>query len=123
MQFPPSMLLHPHIDDVIAIKNQGPRCDLVEQSKKIIVGVECGNSVLRGADVFIPGVLGAPKGKCSTCNHGSFLCMKYCYNYLLQVSPKEIMCQCTLILTESVYKVLRNVSLALLCLLGMDSHW
>ena len=61
------MLLHPLIDDVIAIENQGPRCELVKQDKKIIVGVECGNSVLRGADVYVPGVLGAPKGKCNVC--------------------------------------------------------
>lgn len=62
MLYPSSVMFHPHIDDVIAIGNQGPKCELVQQDKKIIVGVGCGNSVLRGADVFVPGVLGAPKG-------------------------------------------------------------
>ncbi len=48
---------------MVSILNEGPRTDLVHQKKKIIVGFQCGNSVLRGADVYVPGVSGAPKSK------------------------------------------------------------
>lgn len=47
---------------MLACSNSGPRTDLLEQKLKIIVGIQCGNSVLRGADVYAPGVLNAPKG-------------------------------------------------------------
>ncbi len=53
---------------MISILNKGPMTDLVHQKKKIIVGLQCGNAVLRGADVYVPGVLGAPKSK----DHESF---------------------------------------------------
>lgn len=57
------MITHPDIPDMIALQHKGPRTDLVQQRKKIIVGIQCGNSVLRGANVYAPGVLGAPKSK------------------------------------------------------------
>ncbi|XP_064402339.1 tRNA (cytosine(72)-C(5))-methyltransferase NSUN6-like isoform X2 [Halichondria panicea] len=56
-----NLLFHPDIPDMVSILNEGPRTDLVHQKKKIIVGFQCGNSVLRGADVYVPGVSGAPK--------------------------------------------------------------
>ena len=36
--------------------------DLCQLEKKVVVDMQCGLAVLRGADVFVPGVMGAPKG-------------------------------------------------------------
>ena len=60
-----TLCYHPDIPDMVAILTEGPRTDLVWQRKRVIVGVQCGNSVLRGADVYAPGVLGAPKSMMS----------------------------------------------------------
>ena len=56
-----ALCLHPDLPDMVGIPIDGPRTDLLEQGKRVIVGVQCGNSVLRGANVYAPGVLGAPK--------------------------------------------------------------
>ena len=56
-----TLCYHPDIPDMVAIPTEGPRTDLAWQRKRVIVSVQCGNSVLRGADVYAPGVLGAPK--------------------------------------------------------------
>ena len=60
---PPDILVHDTIDDLVMVPNVGPCSEKVKpQYPNIIVGLLCGCSVLRGADVFAPGVLGAPKG-------------------------------------------------------------
>ena len=59
---PPPVVPHPHLSDVIVVPNYGPRSDILPQKKKVIVDLRCGIAVLRGADVFAPGVIGAPKG-------------------------------------------------------------
>ncbi|XP_069770767.1 tRNA (cytosine(72)-C(5))-methyltransferase NSUN6 isoform X2 [Narcine bancroftii] len=56
-----SILDHPNLPDIILIPNIGPRENLQKHSFEVIVGAQCGNAVLRGAHVFIPGILSAPK--------------------------------------------------------------
>ena len=56
---------HPLLPDTILIPNVGPRQGNMSSQglgKQIVVGLQCGMAVLRGADVFAPGVMGAPKG-------------------------------------------------------------
>ena len=53
---------HPSVNDVLIIPNVGPRCHIIPQRKRVIVGLQCGIAVLRGADVYAPGVMAAPKG-------------------------------------------------------------
>lgn len=56
------MAIHPLVSDAIVIPNYGPRLDLCIEDRAVIVDVHCGVAVMRGADVFAPGVLSAPKG-------------------------------------------------------------
>ncbi|XP_072432026.1 tRNA (cytosine(72)-C(5))-methyltransferase NSUN6 isoform X1 [Chiloscyllium punctatum] len=55
------VLEHPELPDVLLIPVIGPRINLQRHSIEVIVGAQCGNAVLRGAHVFIPGILSAPK--------------------------------------------------------------
>nr|XP_022308807.1 putative methyltransferase NSUN6 [Crassostrea virginica] len=56
---PPHVFLHPDLEDVLLIENRGPR-PIKDKEKEVIVDVSCGMSVMRGADVFVQGILGAP---------------------------------------------------------------
>ncbi|KAG9348015.1 hypothetical protein JZ751_004034 [Albula glossodonta] len=51
---------HTHVPDVLLLPVIGPRPALPEHPE-VIVGTQCGNAVLRGANVFAPGILSAPK--------------------------------------------------------------
>ena len=53
------------LKDILLIHGSGPRDDLVPVVKEIIVDLHCGAAVLRGADVYAPGVLAAHPGKVS----------------------------------------------------------
>ena len=57
---------HPEVGDVVIIyrhsDNKFDEVVIVPHSKEIIVDEICGTAVLRGADVFACGVLGAPPG-------------------------------------------------------------
>ncbi|KAI4806358.1 hypothetical protein KUCAC02_017187 [Chaenocephalus aceratus] len=54
------ILPHPRIPDVLLLPVDGPRP--VEQlSSEVVVGAQCGSAVLRGANVFVPGILASPK--------------------------------------------------------------
>ncbi|KAI9516605.1 hypothetical protein NQZ68_013661 [Dissostichus eleginoides] len=54
------ILPHPLIPDVLMLPVDGPRP--VEQlSSEVVVGAQCGSAVLRGANVFVPGILASPK--------------------------------------------------------------
>eukprot|EP00062_Callorhinchus_milii_P005618 gi/632945234/ref/XP_007887938.1/ PREDICTED: putative methyltransferase NSUN6 isoform X1 [Callorhinchus milii] len=55
------VLEHPKLPDVLLIPVIGPRINLHRHSSEVIVGAQCGNAVLRGAHVFAPGILSAPK--------------------------------------------------------------
>ncbi|CAL8292224.1 unnamed protein product [Lota lota] len=54
------ILLHPLIPDVLLLPVIGPR-SLVPLGSEVVVGAQCGSAVLRGAHVFAPGILAAPK--------------------------------------------------------------
>uniref|UniRef100_A0A8C4RPR4 NOP2/Sun RNA methyltransferase 6 n=2 Tax=Erpetoichthys calabaricus TaxID=27687 RepID=A0A8C4RPR4_ERPCA len=56
-----SILQHPELPDVLLIPVIGPRRSLESHSSEVIVGLQCGNAVLRGAHVFVPGIQSAPK--------------------------------------------------------------
>ena len=51
------------LKDVLLIHGSGPKDDLVQVVKEIIVDSHCGAAILRGADIFAPGVMAAHPGK------------------------------------------------------------
>ncbi|XP_036315335.1 tRNA (cytosine(72)-C(5))-methyltransferase NSUN6 isoform X3 [Pipistrellus kuhlii] len=55
------ILQHPDLQDVLLIPVIGPRKDIVKQQCEAIVGAQCGNAVLRGAHVYVPGIVSASK--------------------------------------------------------------
>lgn len=58
------MTIHPLVPDALVIDNYGPRDDLqIIEDKIVVVDVHCGIAVMRGADIYAPGVLCAPKGR------------------------------------------------------------
>lgn len=61
----PSIALFDNIPELIVVNSWNDDIDLnLEiQSKEIIVDVKCGEAVIRGADIFAPGVIGMPHGK------------------------------------------------------------
>lgn len=56
------MTIHPLVSDALVIPNYGPRLDLCIEDHIVTVDAQCGAAVMRGADVFAPGILSAPKG-------------------------------------------------------------
>ena len=56
---------HPTLSNVLLIEGAGPHTDLVPVQKEIIVDLHCGAAVLRGADIYAPGVMASHPGKCS----------------------------------------------------------
>lgn len=54
---------HPRLTDVLLIDGSGPHVDLVPVEKEIVVDLHCGAAVLRGADLFAPGVMAAHPGE------------------------------------------------------------
>uniref|UniRef100_A0A8D0RIY0 NOP2/Sun RNA methyltransferase 6 n=1 Tax=Sus scrofa TaxID=9823 RepID=A0A8D0RIY0_PIG len=59
LSFP--VLQHPDLQDVLLIPVIGPRKNIKQQHCEVIVGAQCGNSVLRGAHVYVPGIVSASK--------------------------------------------------------------
>uniref|UniRef100_A0A8C2S130 SAM-dependent MTase RsmB/NOP-type domain-containing protein n=1 Tax=Capra hircus TaxID=9925 RepID=A0A8C2S130_CAPHI len=59
LSFP--ILQHPDLQDVLLIPVIGPRKNIKQQPCEVIVGAQCGNAVLRGAHVFVPGIVSASK--------------------------------------------------------------
>eukprot|EP00057_Strongylocentrotus_purpuratus_P011426 XP_011665900.1 PREDICTED: LOW QUALITY PROTEIN: putative methyltransferase NSUN6 [Strongylocentrotus purpuratus] len=59
---PPTVVPHPLLRDVLVIPSGHQRDDaeLKPDSKEVIVDLACGMAVLRGAEVFAPGVMAAP---------------------------------------------------------------
>ncbi|XP_066243512.1 tRNA (cytosine(72)-C(5))-methyltransferase NSUN6 isoform X1 [Saccopteryx leptura] len=55
------ILQHPDLQDVLLIPVIGPRKNIKIQQCEAIVGTQCGNAVLRGAHVYIPGIVSASK--------------------------------------------------------------
>ena len=59
-QMPELMIVNAWDDEIVL--------DLIIQSKEIIVDAKCGEAVLRGANVFAPGIIGMPHGEILTFN-------------------------------------------------------
>ena len=57
---------HPLLDDVLWTPSDS-RQPVQELSNKVVVDTRCGESVLRGADVYAPGVMAAPSGRAYPC--------------------------------------------------------
>ncbi|NWY15980.1 NOP2 methyltransferase, partial [Aphelocoma coerulescens] len=51
------VLEHPKLQDVLLIPVVGPRRDLKKHASEVIVGAQCGYAVLRGAHVYVPGIV------------------------------------------------------------------
>ena len=61
----PTVTVHESLSDVIVIRGSGPRSESVRphdggRLPEVIVGRGCGQAVLRGAEVYAPGVVGMP---------------------------------------------------------------
>ncbi|XP_039769937.1 tRNA (cytosine(72)-C(5))-methyltransferase NSUN6 isoform X1 [Ornithorhynchus anatinus] len=56
------VLQHPRLPDLLLIPVIGPRKDVEERPIRAIVGAQCGNAVLRGAHIYVPGILAASGG-------------------------------------------------------------
>ncbi|XP_061166689.1 tRNA (cytosine(72)-C(5))-methyltransferase NSUN6-like [Saccostrea echinata] len=56
---PPQIFLHPSLEDVLVIENRGP-LQIKEMEKEVVIDHRCGMAVLRGADIFVQGIIGAP---------------------------------------------------------------
>ncbi|XP_062620430.1 tRNA (cytosine(72)-C(5))-methyltransferase NSUN6-like [Saccostrea cucullata] len=56
---PPQIFLHPSLEDVLVIENRGPK-QLKQMEKEVVIDHNCGMAVLRGADIFVQGIIGAP---------------------------------------------------------------
>ena len=54
---------HHMLKDILLIHGCGPKDDLVPVLKEIIVDSHCGAAILRGADIYAPGVMAAHPGK------------------------------------------------------------
>ncbi|NXH22652.1 NOP2 methyltransferase, partial [Bucco capensis] len=55
------VLEHPKLQDILLIPVIGPRRDVKQHGSEVIVGAQCGAAVLRGAHVYVPGILSAPR--------------------------------------------------------------
>ncbi|XP_063094045.1 tRNA (cytosine(72)-C(5))-methyltransferase NSUN6 isoform X8 [Cavia porcellus] len=53
------VLQHPDLEDVLLIPVIGPRKNIKKQQCEAVVGAQCGNAVLRGAHVYVPGIVSA----------------------------------------------------------------
>ncbi|KAM6162100.1 tRNA (cytosine(72)-C(5))-methyltransferase NSUN6 isoform 3-T3 [Erethizon dorsatum] len=53
------VLQHPDLQDVLLIPVVGPRKNIKKQQCEAVVGAQCGNAVLRGAHVYVPGIVSA----------------------------------------------------------------
>lgn len=51
------VLEHPQLRDILLIPSIGPRKDLKKHESEVIVGAQCGYAVLRGAHVYVPGII------------------------------------------------------------------
>jgi len=54
-----SVYIHDDLEEVVVVHGTGHR-EIVPETKVVVVGEMCGLAVLRGADVFSPGILSAP---------------------------------------------------------------
>ena len=57
------MTEHHLLKDILLIHGSGPYDDLVPAVKEIVVDSHCGAAILRGANIYAPGVMAAHPGK------------------------------------------------------------
>ena len=69
----PEVHLHPSVPDILLVSTQGLDKNVIITDKEVIVGSQCGTAVLRGANVFAPGVLATPPGIAWTPLHACIL--------------------------------------------------
>ncbi|XP_006869950.1 PREDICTED: putative methyltransferase NSUN6 [Chrysochloris asiatica] len=55
------ILQHPDLPEILLIPVIGPRKNITKRQCEAIVGAQCGNAVLRGAHVYVPGIVSASK--------------------------------------------------------------
>ncbi|XP_067147872.1 tRNA (cytosine(72)-C(5))-methyltransferase NSUN6 isoform X3 [Apteryx mantelli] len=55
------VLEHPEIQDILLIPVIGPRRGIKKHASEVIVGAHCGYAVLRGAHVYVPGIISTSK--------------------------------------------------------------
>ncbi|XP_078453941.1 tRNA (cytosine(72)-C(5))-methyltransferase NSUN6 isoform X2 [Lampetra planeri] len=55
------VLHHPQVPDILLVPVLETRVQQEHGLPQVVVAVECGNAVLRGAHVYVPGILAAPK--------------------------------------------------------------
>lgn len=53
---------HPLLRDVLMIDGSGPYVDIPLVEKEVIVDLHCGAAILRGAIIYVPGIMGAHPG-------------------------------------------------------------
>lgn len=54
--------MHPDLNDVLIIKSNHPYQEVRPEYPSVIVGVQCGVAILRGAQAYAPGVIAMPNG-------------------------------------------------------------
>lgn len=57
----PLVMIHPVLKDLLVLVSRQVPARVVPLPTEVVVDRDCGEAVLRGAHVYIPGVLGAPK--------------------------------------------------------------
>lgn len=60
--FAPQVVCHPSIPDLLVLAGRQSPCHLQPSSREVVVRRDCAEAVLRGAHVYVPGIMGAPKG-------------------------------------------------------------
>ncbi|XP_049519765.1 tRNA (cytosine(72)-C(5))-methyltransferase NSUN6-like isoform X2 [Dermacentor silvarum] len=58
----PHVVCHPFIPDLLVLAGRQSPCHLQPSSREVVVRRDCAEAVLRGAHVYVPGIMGAPKG-------------------------------------------------------------
>ncbi|ELK16959.1 Putative methyltransferase NSUN6 [Pteropus alecto] len=84
------ILQHPDLQDVLLIPVIGPRKNINKKQCEAIVGAQCGNAVLRGAHVYVPGIVSASKCKCKKGAKEFDGTKVFLGNGISEVSRKEI---------------------------------
>ncbi|XP_077509339.1 tRNA (cytosine(72)-C(5))-methyltransferase NSUN6 isoform X2 [Amblyomma americanum] len=58
----PEVICHPSIPDLLVLSGRRSLAHLQPSLREVVVRKDCAEAVLRGAHVYIPGIMGAPKG-------------------------------------------------------------
>ena len=65
-RLPPNMSYHSSLDDTLIISSSLAESSMISirpvDNKEVIVDLQCGLAVMRGADIYAPGVMSASQG-------------------------------------------------------------